>query len=80
MKFSIIHIEAYSGKNLQVYTIKYDNKEISELQSFIYKFQDSHPEVIQEAVQRIRALSQRNGIQSSFLNENHLKAIMFIVY
>jgi len=66
VKFSIIHIEALSGPKAKVYSLKYEDKTISELQSFIYKFQDSDPGVIHKAVQRIHLISKRDGIQDSF--------------
>ena len=66
MKFSIIHIKNYSGVKAQVYTIAYENKPTPELLGFIHKFSDSHYEVIAKAIQRIQAISNRNGIQDSY--------------
>lgn len=66
MKFSIIHIKELSGCKAQVYSVKYEGKDVSELQSFYYKFQDTHPVVVQNAIQRINVIAQRDGIQNSF--------------
>jgi len=71
VKFTIIHIEPLSGDRAQVYTLKYEGKDVTELQGFFYKFQDTHPEVINETVQRIYNISNRNGIQDiSFKRES----------
>jgi hypothetical protein len=66
VKFSIIHIEELSGAKAQIYTLKYEGKYVSELQSFIYKFQDTHSKILDEVVQRIHTISKRNGIEESF--------------
>jgi hypothetical protein len=66
VKFSIIHIKELSCCKAQVYSVKYEGKDVSELQSFYYKFQDSHPVVIHEAFQRIALIAKRDGIEESF--------------
>jgi len=66
VKFSIIHIKAFSGEKANIYTLKYDNKEFSEFQSFSHKFLDSHDEIIQRIAKRIFYISTRDGIQESF--------------
>lgn len=66
MKFSIIHINELSGNKAQVYSLIYESKSISELQSFAYKFQDIYPDVIHQVFQRIHIISKRDGIQDSF--------------
>lgn len=66
MKFSIINIEPLSGTKANVYSIKYEEKYASELIIFVHKFHDSHPQIIDEAIQRIRLIAQRDGIQDSF--------------
>ncbi|NMB82257.1 MAG: hypothetical protein GYA14_10610 [Ignavibacteria bacterium] len=66
MKFSIIHIESLSGKNAQVYSLHYEGKYAPELQIFVDKFGDSHPNVIQSTIRRIYTISNRDGIQESF--------------
>lgn len=78
MKFSIIHIKELSGLKAQVYSVKYEGKDVSELQSFYYKFQDSHPIIIQKAIQRIALIAQRDGIDESFfLRESPLTHNVF---
>ncbi len=66
MKFSIINIKALSGDKAEIYSVKYENKEVSELQNFLYKFQDTHQDLLQKIFQRIHQISKRNGIQLSF--------------
>lgn len=66
MKFSIIHIKELSGAKVQIYSLKYEGKEVSELQLFMYKFQDTHDQLIKQILQRIVLISQREGIQDSF--------------
>jgi hypothetical protein len=66
VKFSILSIDALSSKKAKVYTIKYDDQDFSELQRFIYKFNDSHQEILQIAYQIIQQISNVNGIQESF--------------
>jgi hypothetical protein len=66
VKFSIIHIEPLSGKKAQVYTLKYEDKYVSELQLFANKFNDSDQKIIHEIFQRIYTISTRDGIQESF--------------
>lgn len=66
MKFSIIYIKELSGEFAQIYTIKFDNKEISELQSFMFRFSDSHKEIIDEIFLQIQEISKSTGIQDQF--------------
>ena len=66
MKFSIINIKELSGDKALVYSVKYENKEVSELQNFLYKFQDTHQDLLHNIFQRIHLISKRNGVQSSF--------------
>ncbi len=66
MKFSIILINDLSGDKASVYSVKFQNKEITELQSFLYKFQDTHKEVLDQIFLRIQMISKRSGIQKSF--------------
>ena len=66
MKFSIIKIEALSGDKATVYSVKYENKEVSELQNFLYKFQDTHQDLLHKIFQRIHLISKRHAIQNSF--------------
>jgi hypothetical protein len=66
VKFSIINIEPLSGPKAKIYSIKFEEKYASELIVFVNKFHDSHPHIIDEAIQRIRLIAQREGIQDSF--------------
>jgi hypothetical protein len=66
VKFSIIHIEPLSGEKAKVYTLKYEEKYVSELQIFADKFNDTHPDLIKSIFQRIQLISKRDGIQESF--------------
>ena len=66
MKFTIIHIEPLSGEKAHIYSLKYEGKDVTELQGFTYKFYDSHFEVIAKTIQRIQTISKRDGIQDSF--------------
>jgi hypothetical protein len=66
VKFSIINIEPLSGSKAQVYSIKFEDKYASELTIFVHKFHDTHPQIIDEAIQRIKLIAQREGIQNSF--------------
>ena len=66
MKFSIIYLEPLSGIKAKVYTVKYEGKEISEFQSFIYKFQDDHSDLLEIIIQRVKNISCRDGIQETF--------------
>ena len=66
MKFSIIFIKELSGDKASVYSVKYGNKEFSELQNFLYKFQDNHQDLLNRIFQRIHLISKRHGVQDSF--------------
>ena len=66
MKFSIINIEPLSGTKAKVYSVKFEEKYASELVIFVHKFHDTHPQIIDEAIQRIRLIAQREGFQNSF--------------
>ena len=66
MKFSIINIEPLSGTKAKVHSVKFEEKYASELTIFVHKFHDTHPQIVDEAIQRIRLIAQREGIQDSF--------------
>ena len=66
MKFSIVYLKPLSGAKASVYTVKYEGKVISELQSFFYKFQDDCSDLLQQIFERITNISNRDGIQESF--------------
>jgi len=66
VKFSIINIKSLSGNKVNSYSIRYEDKEISELQSFLYKFQDSDLEILQNIYKRIQNIANKDGMQNSF--------------
>lgn len=66
MKFSIININALSGTLAQIYSIQFEDKVVTELRNFIYKFEDTHDELLKKTITRIQTISNRNGLQSSF--------------
>jgi len=66
VKFSILNIKSLSGSKAQIYSIKYEEKYASELKIFIDKFNDSHTEIVNEAIQRIQLIAQKEGVQDSF--------------
>lgn len=71
MKFTIIHIDDFSGEKANIYTLKYEDKYNSELQSFFYKFSDSHNEIINDIIERLSNISTRNGIQETFFKQEY---------
>lgn len=66
MKFSIINIKPLSGKVAKIYSIKFESKEVVELQNFIYKFSDTHGETLDKTIARIQSISNKNGLQPTF--------------